>query len=67
MKRGVKYSKGWSDIFEEGERVQLRKTSPSRKGVYSRASETELWSDLKEASSLKGKRIGIMQMEEITL
>ena len=67
MKRGVTNSGGWTDIFEEGERVQLRKSSPSRKGVYSRAPETELWSDLKEASSLKGKRIGIMQMEEITL
>ena len=67
MKRGVTDSGGWTNIFEEGERVQLRKSSPSRKGVYSRAPETELWSDLKEASSLKGKRFGIMQMEEITL
>ena len=67
MKRRIKVSDGWSSIFEEGKRAQAKKTAPSRKGVYSRAPETELWSDLKEASSLKGKRIGIMQMEEITL
>lgn len=67
MKRKVKYSGGWSEIFKEGERVQLRKNAQTKKGVYSRAPETELWSVLKEASSLRGKRKGIMQMEEITL
>lgn len=53
MKRKVKYLGGWSEIFKEGERVQLRKNAQTKKGVYSRAPETELWSVLKEASSLR--------------